>query len=81
MKGQNVGYIRVSSIDQNNSRQLDGIKLDTTFEDHCSGKDTNRPQLPVNPSSPALSLASDNGHLLWPDSGPATALATSGTER
>ena len=45
MKGQNVGYIRVSSIDQNTSRQLDGIELDTTFEDHCSGKDTNRPQL------------------------------------
>ena len=45
MKGQNVGYIRVSSIDQNTSRQLDGIELDATFEDHCSGKDTNRPQL------------------------------------
>ena len=45
MKGQNVGYIRVSSIDQNTRRQLDGIELDTTFEDHCSGKDTNRPQL------------------------------------
>ncbi len=45
MKGQNVGYIRVSSIDQNTSRQLDGIELDTVFEDHCSGKDTNRPQL------------------------------------
>ena len=45
MKGQNVGYIRVSSIDQNTARQLDGIPLDTTFEDHCSGKDTNRPQL------------------------------------
>lgn len=45
MKGQNVGYIRVSSIDQNTSRQLDGIQLDTIFEDRCSGKDTNRPQL------------------------------------
>lgn len=45
MKGQNVGYVRVSSIDQNTARQLDGIPLDTTFEDHCSGKDTNRPQL------------------------------------
>lgn len=45
MKGQNVGYIRVSSIDQSTSRQLDDIELDTTFEDHCSGKDTNRPQL------------------------------------
>lgn len=45
MKGQNVGYIRVSSIDQNTARQLDGVELDTIFEDHCSGKDTNRPQL------------------------------------
>ncbi|WP_257252733.1 MULTISPECIES: recombinase family protein [unclassified Endozoicomonas] len=45
MKGQNVGYIRVSSIDQNTARQLDGVELDTTFEEHCSGKDTNRPQL------------------------------------
>ncbi|WBA79921.1 recombinase family protein [Endozoicomonas sp. GU-1] len=45
MKGQNVGYIRVSSIDQNTSRQLDGIELDTTFEEHCSGRDINRPQL------------------------------------
>ncbi|MGI9282550.1 MAG: recombinase family protein [Endozoicomonas sp.] len=45
MKGQNVGYIRVSSIDQNTARQLEGVELDTRFEDHCSGKDTNRPQL------------------------------------
>ena len=45
MKGQNVGCIRVSSVDQNTARQLEGIDLDTTFEDHCSGKDTNRPQL------------------------------------
>ena len=45
MKGQNVGYIRVSSLDQNTARQLDGIEVDTFFEDHCSGKDTNRPQL------------------------------------
>lgn len=45
MTGQNVGYIRVSSIDQSTSRQLDDIELDTTFKDHCSGKDTNRPQL------------------------------------
>ncbi|OED47313.1 transposase [Endozoicomonas sp. (ex Bugula neritina AB1)] len=45
MTGQNVGYIRVSSVDQNTARQLDGISLDASFEDHCSGKDTNRPQL------------------------------------
>ncbi|MGH3970809.1 MAG: recombinase family protein, partial [Mycobacterium sp.] len=28
MRGQRVGYIRVSSIDQNTVRQLDGIELD-----------------------------------------------------
>jgi DNA invertase Pin-like site-specific DNA recombinase len=43
--GQRVGYIRVSSIDQNTERQLDGIQLDRTFTDKVSGKDTNRPQL------------------------------------
>ena len=45
MTGQNVGYIRVSSIDQNTDRQLQGVDLDIAFEDKCSGKDTNRPLL------------------------------------
>jgi DNA invertase Pin-like site-specific DNA recombinase len=43
--GQRLGYIRVSSVDQNTERQLDGIELDERFEDKCSGKDTKRPQL------------------------------------
>jgi DNA invertase Pin-like site-specific DNA recombinase len=43
--GQNIGYIRVSTIEQNAERQLDGIALDKIFTDKCSGKDTNRPQL------------------------------------
>jgi hypothetical protein len=29
--GQTVGYIRVSSLDQNTDRQLDGQKLDRTL--------------------------------------------------
>ena len=29
--GQQVGYIRVSSIDQNTIRQLDGLSLDKIF--------------------------------------------------
>ncbi|NVJ90174.1 MAG: recombinase family protein [Methylocystaceae bacterium] len=33
----NVGYVRVSSVDQKLSRQLDGIQLDKTFEDKVSG--------------------------------------------
>ncbi|KTD48085.1 DNA-invertase hin [Legionella quinlivanii] len=45
MSGKRVGYIRVSSFDQNPDRQLDGIKLDKTFIDKASGKDVNRPQL------------------------------------
>lgn len=44
-KGQRVGYIRVSSADQNTARQLDGVPLDRVFEDKLSGKDTQRPQL------------------------------------
>lgn len=44
-KGKMVGYIRVSSVDQNEARQLEGVECDRTFTDKCSGKDTNRPQL------------------------------------
>ena len=43
--GQHVGYIRVSTVDQNTERQLDGITLDKTFTDKLSGKDTKRPGL------------------------------------
>ena len=45
MAGQRVGYIRVSSFDQNVDRQLDGVELDRTFTDKASGKDVERPQL------------------------------------
>ena len=45
MVGQRIGYIRVSTVDQNTERQLDGIELDKTFTDKASGKDTNRPEL------------------------------------
>ena len=40
-----LGYKRVSSIDQSTERQLENIKLDRVFEDKLSGKDRNRPQL------------------------------------
>lgn len=43
--GKTVGYIRVSSLGQNDARQLDGMALDKTFADRASGKDTQRPQL------------------------------------
>lgn len=42
-KGQRVGYIRVSSTDQNTARQLDGLHFDRTFTDQASGKNTSRP--------------------------------------
>jgi len=44
-KGKLIGYVRVSSADQNTERQLDGVELDKLFEDRCSGKDTKRPAL------------------------------------
>ncbi|BBZ64510.1 recombinase family protein [Mycolicibacterium monacense] len=44
-KGQTVGYVRVSTVDQNTDRQLDGLELDKVFTDRASGKDTNRPEM------------------------------------
>jgi len=43
--GADIGYIRVSSSDQNTSRQLSDIHLDKVFEDHLSGNCRNRPGL------------------------------------
>lgn len=43
--GQRIGYRRVSTLDQSTDRQLDGVPLDTVFEDKASGKDAKRPQL------------------------------------
>ncbi|ELB2795691.1 recombinase family protein [Vibrio alginolyticus] len=40
-----VGYIRVSTVQQNTVRQLDGIELDKVFVDKCSGSTTDREQL------------------------------------
>ena len=45
VKGQTVGYIRVSSVMQHTDRQLADIALDKVFEDKVSGKDQNRPAL------------------------------------
>jgi DNA invertase Pin-like site-specific DNA recombinase len=43
--GKLIGYIRVSSIDQNPERQLEGMTLHKKFIDHVSGKSIKRPQL------------------------------------
>ena len=45
--GKRIGYVRVSTLDQNESRQLEGVQLDKRFVDKASGKDTKRPQLQV----------------------------------
>ncbi len=44
-KGQRIGYVRVSSYDQNPERQLEHLDVDRVFTDKASGKDTARPQL------------------------------------
>jgi DNA invertase Pin-like site-specific DNA recombinase len=45
MTGQRIGYVRVSTFEQNTERQLEGITVDRTFTDKASGKNTERPQL------------------------------------
>ena len=45
MLGQRLGYIRVSSTDQNPDRQLDHSAVDRAFTDRASGKDVRRPML------------------------------------
>lgn len=45
MTGQRLGYVRVSTLDQNTARQLDGVDVDQVFADKASGKDVNRPEL------------------------------------
>ena len=43
--GERIGYQRVSTVDQNTDRQLDGVAVDKLFTDKASGMDTNRPEL------------------------------------
>lgn len=48
MTGQAISYIRVSTIEQNTDSQkaiLSNIKIDKTFEESISGKNTDRPKL------------------------------------
>ncbi len=44
----NIAYVRVSSVDQNEERQIEALKkyeIDKWFVDKISAKNTNRPQL------------------------------------
>jgi DNA invertase Pin-like site-specific DNA recombinase len=45
LKGQRIGYVRVSSFDQNPERQIEQVQVDKVFTDKASGKDTQRPEL------------------------------------
>jgi DNA invertase Pin-like site-specific DNA recombinase len=45
LQGQRIGYVRVSSFDQNPDRQLEQIEVGKVFTDKASGKDTQRPEL------------------------------------
>jgi len=45
VSGQRIGYVRVSSFEQNPQRQLENIPADRVFIDKASGKNTQRPQL------------------------------------
>ena len=53
MSGQRIGYVRVSSFDQNPQRQLENIPVDRVFTDKASGKNTRRPQLEALLALPA----------------------------
>lgn len=44
----NIAYVRVSTVEQNEARQLEGLKkyqIDKWFTEKVSGKDINRPEL------------------------------------
>jgi DNA invertase Pin-like site-specific DNA recombinase len=43
--GKRIGYVRVSSADQNTEHQLEGMEIDRVYTDKASGKDTHRPKL------------------------------------
>ena len=47
-RGQIIGYVRVSTLDQSTARQMawpQGLEPNRVFEDKASGKDADRPQL------------------------------------
>ena len=58
MAGQRIGYIRVSTLDQQTERQLDRIALDQTFTDKASGKDQGSRMKSLRKLSPFLGARS-----------------------
>ena len=53
-----VGYIRVSSVDQNDSRQLDGMEFDRVYREKVSGRKREREQLDI-----CIDFMRDGDHL------------------
>lgn len=45
MAGKTIAYVRVSYIDQNVDRQIEGIRVDKMFVEKASAKSRDRPQL------------------------------------
>lgn len=46
--GEKIAYVRVSTVEQNEARQLEALEkhgIDKWFKEKISGKDTNRPEL------------------------------------
>ena len=46
--GEKIAYVRVSTVEQNESRQVEALQkhgIDKWFKEKVSGKDTNRPEL------------------------------------
>lgn len=44
MIGKRIGYKRVSTVDQNPERQLEGVSVDKIFIDYCTGRTIDRPE-------------------------------------
>lgn len=42
----NIGYVRVSSVQQNTERQLNGVVLDKVFEEKAAAKTPTEHNLP-----------------------------------
>jgi DNA invertase Pin-like site-specific DNA recombinase len=45
LQGHRIGYVRVSSFDQNPECQIEHAQVDKVFTDKASSKDTQRPEL------------------------------------
>ena len=63
MHGQRIGYVRVSSFDQNPERQLEHVPVGLLFSDKAFGKNRQRPELERLPdfARQGIALAKQRG--------------------